>query len=201
MEDGLLPELEFADALPGARFREFHQRTIAASIDEIWPHCLAVTGREVRALGPLMALRMLPSRLRRRKGAAVEVGQPRRLIDEFVGGGFVLLRHDVTPETGRAVVILGAAGRFWSLGGNSPRSFESAQTFLDFDEPGFAKTIARLEAVDVGDGTTRVETETWVHGTDAPSTRKFAPYWAVIRLPSGLIRRSWLAAIERRHTG
>lgn len=40
--------------------------------------------------------------------------------------------------------------------------------------------------------------ETVVVGTDRASTRRFAPYWAFIRLPSGLIRRSWLAAIDRR---
>lgn len=41
-------------------------------------------------------------------------------------------------------------------------------------------------------------TETRVEGTDKASNAKFAPYWALIRLPSGLIRRCWLAAIERR---
>jgi len=33
---------------------------------------------------------------------------------------------------------------------------------------------------------------------DVPKLFGRAPYWALIRLPSGLIRRSWLAAIERR---
>ena len=65
-------------------------------------------------------------------------------------------------------------------------------------EPGHAKVIARLDAIDLGDGTTRIETETLVAGTDPASTRRFRPYWALIRLPSGLIRRSWLAAIDRR---
>jgi hypothetical protein len=58
--------------------------------------------------------------------------------------------------------------------------------------------VARLDAIDLGNGTTRIETETLVAGTDELSTRRFRPYWALIRLPSGLIRRSWLAAIERR---
>ena len=45
-----------------------------------------------------------------------------------------------------------------------------------------------------------VVTETRVVGTSRNATLFFAPYWAVIRLPSGLIRRSMLAAIERRAT-
>ncbi len=81
---------------------------------------------------------------------------------------------------------------------DSSIAFPDGDAFVEFDEPGNAKTVARLDAVDLGDGTTRIETETLVAGTDLASTRKFRPYWALIRLPSGLIRRSWLAAIERR---
>ncbi len=81
---------------------------------------------------------------------------------------------------------------------NAPIAFPDADAFIDFDEPGHAKVVARLDAIDLGDGTTRLETETLVAGTDPASTRRFRPYWALIRLPSGLIRRSWLAAIDRR---
>jgi hypothetical protein len=34
--------------------------------------------------------------------------------------------------------------------------------------------------------------------TDPTSARRFARYWRLIRPASGAIRRSWLAAIERR---
>ena len=93
---------------------------------------------------------------------------------------------------------MGGAGRFWSVRNDSSITFPDGDAFVEFDEPGYAKTVARLDAVDLGDGTTRIETETLVAGTDLASTRRFRPYWALIRLPSGLIRRSWLAAIERR---
>lgn len=36
--------------------------------------------------------------------------------------------------------------------------------------------------------------------TDDAARRAFALYWLLIRGPSGLIRRSWLAAIDRRAT-
>lgn len=189
-------------ALPGAPFRERHQRVVAAPIEEVWPHCLAVAARDIRALGPLMALRTLPSRLRLRRGTdgpTASLGtEARPLLDVFADEGFVLLRRDDESNQGRAVVLFGAAGRFWSLTDNAPIRFDSPADFLAFDTPGHAKTVASLEAVDLGDGTTRLETETVVDGTDPASTRKFAPYWALIRLPSGLIRRSWLAAVARR---
>lgn len=89
-------------------------------------------------------------------------------------------------------VVAAPIGDVW------PHCLADADAFIDFDEPGNARTVARPQAVDLGDGTTRIETETLVAGTDLASTRRFRPYWALIRLPSGLIRRSWLAAIDRR---
>jgi len=190
-----LTDLELADVMPDAPFGEAHRRIVDHPIDRVWPAALAVTPREVRTLGPLLALRGLPARLRGRLRAGT--GAQRSMIDEFVAEGFVLLRRDAVARNGRAVVLFGAAGRFWSPTGNAPVPFGDPEAFLAFDEPGYAKTVARLEAIAEG-GQTRLETETRVVGTDRASTRRFAPYWALIRGPSGLIRRSWLAAIDRR---
>lgn len=192
----LLADLTLEEALPGAPFRELHRRVVDAPIEVVWPACLEVTAREVRTLGPLLALRGLPAVLRGKRPPAASAPEP--LLDVFTGEGFVLLRRDGHPVDGRAVVLFGAAGRFWSITGNAPMRFDGPEDFLAFDGPDHAKTVARLEAIDLGDGTTRIETETVVAGTDRASTRRFAPYWALIRLPSGLIRRSWLAAIDRR---
>lgn len=193
--DDLLPNLELWTALPSSRFCELHHRTIAQPIDRVWDAALAVTARELRSIGPLFALRGLPSYVRGRKPPTLSPGQS--LIDSFSDAGFVVLRQDDAPVEGRAVTLLGAAGKFWSPAHNAPLAFGSPQEFLDFDEPGYAKTVARLEAITDG-SQTRIETETLVAGTDGAANRKFAPYWMIIRGPSGLIRRSWLAAIDRR---
>ncbi len=190
--------LELAEALPNAPFRELHKRTVNQPIDDVWQHCIDVEIGDVRTMGPLMALRHLPKQLSGKK--SIELEAPDSLLDAFAANGFIILRQDPEPIDGRAVILFGAAGKFWSVTSNEPRLFASPQEFLDFDEPGWARTVCRLEAIDNGDGTTRVETETLIAGTDSASTRKFAPYWAIIRLPSGLIRRSWLAAIDRRAT-
>jgi hypothetical protein len=186
----------FDEILPEAPCRELHQRLVAAPIEDVWPHCLDVSAREVRTLGPLMTLRGLPARIMG-KGAG-PASSRRALLDVFTDEGFVILRRDSEPRDGRASVIFGGAGRFWSIRNNAPIAFPDGDAFVDFDEGGHAKTIARLDAIDLGDGTTRIETETLVAGTDPASTRRFRPYWALVRLPSGLIRRSWLAAIDRR---
>ena len=194
-----MADLDIDHTMPAAPFVELHHRTVDRPIDTVWPACLDVTMREVRTMAPLMALRSLPSALMRRTSeGAMSADTP--LLDAFAGSGFVILRRDAASHDGRASVLFGAVGRFWSITRNMPVSFDSAADLLAFDQPGYAKTVARLDAIDLGDGRTRIETETRVVGTDAASTRKFAPYWAVIRLPSGLIRRSWLAGIDRRAT-
>lgn len=189
-------DLELDGVMAVAPFAERHRRTIDRPLAEVWPHCLAVTAREVRALGPLVALRSIPGYLRSKPTVRVSDALP--LLDVFAREGFVVLRRDLEPGAGRGVVLFGAVGRFWSLAGNAPIRFDGPEDFLAFDEPGYAKTVASLEATDVGDGTTVVETVTRVIGTSPAATRAFRPYWAVIRGPSGLIRRSWLAAIDRR---
>ena len=186
----------FEEILPAAPYRELHQRVVEAPIEDVWPHCLDVTAREIRTLGPLMAVRSLPARIMGKGAEAASA--PRALLDVFTEEGFVLLRRDPVPRNGRASIVFGGAGRFWSVRNDATIAFPDGDAFIDFDEPGHAKTIARLDAIDLGDGITRLETETLVAGTDPASTRKFRPYWALIRLPSGLIRRSWLAAIDRR---
>lgn len=193
----MLEDLEYDHAMPDAPYRELHTKIVDAPIDEVWPHCLDVTAREVKTLGPLMMLRDLPKLLG--SGRKVPVGAPKPLLDVFAHNGFVLLRRDEVPRNGRASVLFGAVGKFWSPTNNAPVSM-SPEELIEFAEPDYAKTIARLDAIDLGDGTTRIETETGVMGTDKASTAKFGPYWALIRLPSGLIRRSWLAAIDRRVT-
>ncbi len=190
--------LTLTDALPDAPFRERHTRRVDAPIDEVWPHCLDVTTRDIRTLAPLMALRSIPARLLGR--ASAPTGENRPLLEVFAREGFVILWRDDRPRDGRASVVFGGAGRFWSPSESQPIRFDGPSDFLDFDEPGYAKTMATLEAIDLGDGTTRIETVTVVDGTDAAARRTFAPYWALIRLPSGLIRRSWLAAVDRRAT-
>ena len=182
--------------MPAAPFRELHQRVVDVPICEVWPHCLDLSAREIRALGPLMALRMLPARIMGKGEESTSARRP--LLDVFAAAGFVILRRDVEPRNGRASIIFGGAGQFWSVRNDASITFPDGNAFVEFDEPGNAKTIARLDAIDLGDGITRLETETLITGTDPASTRKFRPYWALIRLPSGLIRRSWLAAIDRR---
>ncbi|MEO0494867.1 MAG: hypothetical protein AAF081_15770 [Actinomycetota bacterium] len=192
--------------LDDAPFSERHTRTVDAPVDVVWRACTHVTAAEIRLLGPLMNLRALPSRLRRRSTTSIANDARRRaFLETFSAEGFVILHCDEAPVDGRASLDFGGAGRFWSASANEPMRFNDPDEFIEFarrrDRPDLAVTVADLCAIDNGDGTTTVTTETRVIGTDAASTRRFGRYWALIRLGSGAIRRSWLAAIDRRAVG
>ncbi len=144
----LLVDMDYRTALPRAPFSELHTKTVGKPIDEVWPACLDVTAQEVRTLGPLMRMRDLPKLLG--AGRKVPVGAPKPLIDVFVENGFVLIRRDEAPVDGRATILFGAVGKFWSPAHNAPIAM-TASELLDFSEPDYAKTVARLEAFDLGD--------------------------------------------------
>jgi hypothetical protein len=115
-----------------------------------------------------------------------------RVLDAFLDVGFVLLGERPSAE-----IAVGAVGRFWRLAGNEPVAVATSEDFVAFTEPGYAKAaIAFLVRPERGGS--RVVTETRVVGTSPDATRAFLRYWRAIRLGSGAIRRSWLAAIRRR---
>lgn len=191
----MIDDLEFDTILPNAPFRELHTKQIDHAVDHVWDSLLATTAADIRLLEPLFRLRGLPAKVLGKQPPAPIGDRP--ALELFSEEGFVMLRQDPTPHDGRATLIFGAAGKFWSPTKNTPKRFESPEAFLAFDDPGYVKTVARFEAFSDNLGT-RVETETVVAGTDAAGARKFRPYWVLIRGPSGLLRRSWLSAIDRR---
>lgn len=108
----------------------------------------------------------------------------------FAKSDFVPLDRDGDRE-----MAAGLAGRFWRLNyGLVPLA--DAAAFEAFAKPGNAKLVLGFLAEPRGDQTHLV-TETRVYCPDRISLLRFTPYWLVIRLPSGLIRRRFLNAVKR----
>jgi hypothetical protein len=178
------------EVLPRYEASEAHDVWVPAPPDVAFAAVRELTVREVRLLLPLMALRGLPRILARRR----RFRPPRTatVFDAFFRIGFVPL-----GERPGAEIAVGAVGRFWRLAGNEPVVVSSREEFVAFAEPGYAKAAIGF-SVSPERGGTRITTETRVAGTSPDATRAFRRYWFVIRLGSGAIRRSWLAAIRRR---
>ncbi len=179
--DGVIPE---------ADHRELHHLWLDAAPADAWRALVAVTGREIRLLGPLMALRALPARL---TGRTISGNREAPIFETLVENGFVRLAE----ERGREIVF-GVVGRFWRPIGNAPLdSVRDREGFLAFDEPGYARAAMGFLVRPEGTGS-RLITETRISTTDPAAARRFRRYWRLIRPGSGLIRRSWLAAVRRR---
>ena len=158
--------------------REVHRRRIHAPADAIWEAAKELRGDEMTAMRALMGIRTL--------GRGSRDGS-RTVLSAFRGMGFRVI--DEEPE--REIVIAGI-GRFWQPSGGL-RKVESREQFAAFAEPRYAKVAFNF----LLEGET-LSTETRIAGTDAHARRRFGAYWTLIRPGSGLIRREWLRAIEKR---
>lgn len=176
--------------MPRYDVNEIHETWVAAPPELAFATLTALTGREIRLLGPLMAIRGVPYVLRGRRMAPSLSGP---VLDAFRRAGFV----DLGGRAG-AELALGAVGRFWSPSGNQPlRTIRNRDDFVAFAEPGYAKAAMSFVVEPSGAGS-RVVTETRIVGTDERATRLFRRYWLVIGWGSAAIRRSWLKALSRR---
>lgn len=182
--------------MPRPDFTERHSRTVQAPAEVVWAAATSVTPAEIRVLGPLMALRSFPRVLTKGRTRVRRPGDA-PFLEAFEAEGFVELHRDERVADGRAVALYGAAGSFWSPAGNSPVHLADSAAFEQHQGPDTVKVAFSLVVV-AHDGTTLVTTETRIVGTDPGARRSFGRYWLIIRGPSGLIRRSWLAAIDRR---
>ena len=163
--------------LPRYQFSERHRTRVRASPDEVIRAVVALDRRPDRFRDFLMALRSVPSRLLGRQ--APQVGQL----------AFTPLDWDEKSET-----VAGLIGRFWQLDGGLV-AIPDADAFARFAEPGTPKLVISFRAASDPVGTL-LTTETRVFCPDRSSRLRFAPYWMLIRLPSGLIRRRTLRAIK-----
>ncbi|AMP68272.1 hypothetical protein [Ralstonia solanacearum] len=173
--------------LPRHQFSEHHRIRIAAAPGRV----LDVIPRLDIADFPLaklfLQLRALPARAA--AFAGVETGA-RRIDASFGLHDFTVLGRDGDRE-----YAFGLVGRFWEPTGGLIRV--AADDFPGFSEPGVAKLVMTFIA-EAGDGTgTVLTTRTCVHCPDEATRRRFAPYWYLIRVPSGLIRRMLLRRIRQ----
>jgi hypothetical protein len=177
---------------PTFQAAERHSATIAASTDQVWAALTQVTVSELGLFRLLMDLRMLPGRLLGRPHARFDADEP--LLDWAVRFGFTILGEEVRRE-----LVVGAIGQPWRLVGGRGRAVAGGDAFAAFDQAGYAKMAANFRLAPLAGGrAVQLTTETRVACTDAASARRFARYWWLIRPASGVIRRSWLAAIKRR---
>lgn len=141
----------------------------------------------------LFALRELPLRLARRLRGEAPPPAPRRVMlgdVQQLGPGFVQLAEEPGTE-----LVIGAVGQFWhrDYGGRTV----SADEFIGFQEPGFAKLAMGLVVRAAGAGSI-VSYEARTATTDDAARRKFRIYWRLIAPGVALVMRRALRRIKAR---
>ena len=163
--------------LPRYQFSERHWTRVRASPEEVMQVVLNFNRPRDRLTEALLSLRSVLPRL---------FGRDAPSIDRNI---FTPLDQDPKSET-----VAGLIGRFWQLdGGLIP--IADAEAFNRFVEPGTPKLGTGFRAMPDPVGTL-LTTETRVFCPDRYAMLRFAPYWMLIRIPSGLIRRRSLRAIK-----
>lgn len=159
-------------------FVERHSVLIHASREAVWRGLHEVGAGDLVMTRVLFGLRTLPARLAGTRVASNEGPWLAAMLES----GFKLL-----AETQGHELVLGTSGRFWEL---RPRRRPQP-------DPGAAVAVMDF-VLEETQGGILLMTETRVAVEDRSARRRFALYWAAIRIGSGVIRRDLLRAVRRR---
>jgi len=182
------------DFAPVYHFREHHSTIVVAPPERVFAAIRAVTADEI-------ALFSLFTRIRRFGGRGPEsiLNAPGQqpIIDVAVRTGFHLLVDWPPHEVAIGSVVV-APPRTRAPGEGTQRGRFTSEDFKRLAQPGFAKATANFSVRDLGNGSSRLDTETRIFATDRRALRRFTAYWRVIFPGSSILRSTWLAAIKRR---
>lgn len=162
--------------LPHPDFASRHTRWVDAPPERVWHALTTMSLAQLRITRPLVALRHLD--------------HARESRPLFEHGPLTMLQTQ--PPS---YALGGAIARPWQF---RPERHElsSPHELATFMEPGWA-VYATEFVLEPRDGGVQLTTRTRGRCTDAASRRRFGAYWALIRMPSGLVRRDLLATAAR----
>ncbi|MDX2152003.1 MAG: hypothetical protein SFV54_14795 [Bryobacteraceae bacterium] len=174
--------------LPSYDFHEFHEVRVHADSARAMRAVREVTFAEI---GPMRTLgRIRNAAMRTRTADQPMPAKPIVALISASATAFFPL-HDGTSE-----YIFGMAGQPWKNG--APPTRLTPEEFATWMPPDNIKVAANVRVESLGDGWSRVTTETRVLATDEQARRTMARYWRLIYPGSAMIRRSMLEAIKQR---
>ncbi len=178
--------------LPRYDLAVVHARVFRASPAECYRAASELDLFQDPVVRALLDLRGLPQRLAgtvRGRGMATtrEASRATFRLKDMAGFGWILL-----GETPGMEMVLGQVGRPWKAVATSTGSPVTAEQFVSFDRPGFAKIAISLRVVPYGSGSSILTVETRVAVPDDASRRRFQHYWLLVGPVSSLIRRMTL---------
>ncbi len=180
------PPMAIDGVIPGYQFGESHEIRVAAPPARVMEAARAVTAREIRLFRLLTWLRS-PRLPGRGQESILNPAADRPILDVALGSGFVLLEDEPGREIVFGAVVCCGLGRL-------PRSAQEFQAL----EGSLARAVMNFHVEELGDGTSRLVTQTRIAASDRSAERRFAAYWRIIYPGSALLRLTWLRAIKAR---
>ena len=171
--------------LPEYGFCERHEIEISAPAPMVFEKVMKLDFRRSLIIRTLFGLRSLPGFFTRGNQRSSSLGLTR---DALLKSGFILLAEIPNRE-----IVLGLVGRFWTPCGDIQKM--DAQSFRDFNQPGFAKAVWNFSLHPTTTGAI-LRTETRVKCLDEESRQKFVRYWKIVQPFSGWVRKEALKIIK-----
>lgn len=168
------------DFMPGYDFSEKHETNIRASAEKVYAAVNSTDFSESWIIGGLLTLRGLG----RRSAKTLT-------LRDMTKDGFAVLGEKRDEK-----ILLGLAGKFWTLSGCLQNI--NVDNFREFDTKGYAKAVWNFALTEIGKGEILLETETRVKCLDKESLASFRFYWRFIQPFSGLIRQEMLRLIKQK---
>ncbi|MBI3981646.1 MAG: hypothetical protein HY337_01960 [Gemmatimonadetes bacterium] len=176
-----------AEYLPESQFGEIHATVVRATPEQVLRAVHAVTPGEIRFLRVLTWIRSPRFAATTSDESILAPDWHAPMLDFALRTTFVLLGEIPGQEVALGTVVC-----------CGPTNVRTAQDFRALDRPGHALAAIDFRAMPLGDGTTRLTTETRVRAVGSAARWRFGLYWSFIYPGSSLIRRGWLEAIRKR---
>ncbi len=170
------------ELLPRHDFVASYEAEMNASIERVWT-CLLTT--DVSALPLVRFLFLL-------RGLRLPLRNSHNLMEEIRPYGFLELAARQYQE-----IVIGAIAKPWRHDGGVVQDLDT-DGFLQFDTAGYVRIGANVTLTPLDRQRTLVVTETRVLALDERARRRFRAYWALVRRPSGLIRKAVLKDLALR---
>lgn len=168
------------DFLPDYDFSEKHEITVRASAEKTYAAVNSTNFDESWIVWGLLNLRGLG------RSSAKNL-----TLRDMTKNGFAVLGEKPNEE-----ILLGLAGKFWTLGGCMQNI--NAENFRQFQTKGYAKAAWNFTLTETANEEIRLATETRVQCMDDESLASFRFYWRFIQPFSGLIRQEMLRLVKQK---
>ncbi|UYZ84407.1 hypothetical protein MTZ49_02200 [Entomomonas sp. E2T0] len=169
--------------LPSFQFSEKHCITISAPPDIIMDVIINNDPSADKLTKILMKIREFPMKL-------YSFHRAKEIKEPFGFHSFLFLGSQESKE-----VTYGLIGKFWQFNFGLV-SVSTPLEFQQFSNKGVAKLVMNFVITERNDNTSILSTETRVFCPDKKIVMLFSPYWYLIRLASGFIRRRILLQIK-----